>query len=74
MMGLNYYQYSGGMLALSLLVGIWTMFWMAVALWRVANKKQGLWFFFLLIFSMWGILPLIYIFLVEKMEAKEWFS
>jgi len=74
MMGLNYYQYSDGMLALSLLVGIWTMFWMAVALWRVANKKQGLWFFFLLIFSMWGILPLIYIFLVEKMEAKEWFS
>jgi len=74
MMGLNYYQYSDGMLALSLLVGIWTMFWMAVALWRAANKKQGLWFFFLLIFSMWGILPLIYIFLVEKMEAKEWFS
>lgn len=47
-------------------VAIWELLWKAIALWKAASNKQTGWFVVLLLLNTAGILPLIYIFVVDK--------
>lgn len=47
-------------------VTIWSLFWMAWALWRAVKDDSKAWFVILLLVHTLGILDIIYIFLVSK--------
>jgi len=44
------------------LIGIWSLFWKGLALWRCANDKQKIWFTAILILNTLGIIEIIYLF------------
>jgi len=53
------------LLALAVLV-IWTIAWKGFALWYAARNNQKIWFFFLLIVNLFGILEIIYLAFFRK--------
>jgi len=50
---------------------IWEMIWKGIALWKAGRENQLTWFVFLLILNTAGILPIIYIFFVNKKNSKK---
>jgi len=50
---------------------IWEMIWKGIALWKAGRNNQLTWFVFLLILNTAGILPIIYIFFVNKKKNKK---
>jgi hypothetical protein len=45
---------------------IWTLIWKGIALWKTAKKNKKGWFISILVLNTLGILPIIYIFIVDK--------
>jgi len=58
----------GGFIPLMIL---WSLAWKGLALWHAAQRKQGWWFFVLLIVNTMGILEIIYLFGVLKLKADQ---
>jgi len=44
-----------------ILLGIWTVIWKGIALYKSAKKNQNFWFIAMLILNTAGILPIIYL-------------
>ncbi len=53
---------------LIVIIGLWTLPWKGVALWKSAQKKQKWWFIFLLVINTVAILEILYIFIFSKKE------
>lgn len=45
---------------------IWTLIWKGFALWRAAELKHKYWFIAILLINTFGLLEIIYLFLVTK--------
>lgn len=48
------------------LIGLWSIIWKGIALWRAAQQEQKIWFLFILILNTMGILEIIYLFKFAK--------
>ncbi len=48
------------------LIGVWTLPWKGVALWKAARLKQKGWFITLLIINTLALLDILYIFVLSK--------
>jgi hypothetical protein len=57
-----------------LVLVIWSLFWKGLALWHSARKGQSGWFVVILIVNTAGILEVIYLFGVLKLQSKALFS
>lgn len=55
---------------LIVLLGLWTLPWVGVALWKSARKGDKLWFVILLITNTVGILEILYIFIFSKKKKE----
>lgn len=62
------------LLPLFILFIFWTIFWKGLALWHSARRGEPLWFVILLIVNTFGILEIIYLFVVAKLKFNELFS
>ncbi|NQU77438.1 hypothetical protein HQ544_01950 [Candidatus Falkowbacteria bacterium] len=54
------------MIALLVLVGLWSVIWKAIALWKAARNGSKPWYIVMLILNTVGILEIIYIFVISK--------
>ena len=59
------------------LIGLWSLLWKGIALWRCANDQQKIWFVAILILNTLGIVEIIYLFKFAKKkltleEIKTW--
>ena len=54
------------MIALWILVILWTLLWKGMALWKAARNNQRAWFVVMLIIHTLGILEILYIILFQK--------
>jgi hypothetical protein len=61
-------QYLMDNLWLIVIIGLWTLPWKGVALWKSAQKKQKWWFIFLLVINTVAILEILYIFIFSKKD------
>jgi hypothetical protein len=52
---------------------LWSFFWKGLALWHSARRGQPWWFVILLVVNTVGILEIIYLFAVAKLEWSELF-
>lgn len=59
---------------LVLILGVWTLFWKAMALWRAARKSHRVWFVIFMIVNTAGILELIYLFVITKAKSTDLLS
>ena len=50
---------------------IWSLIWKGFALWHAAGRQQKIWFIILLILNTAGILEIIYLFFVAKVQNKK---
>ena len=55
---------------LIVLVGLWTLPWTGIALWKSARKKEKLWFIVLLVTNTLGLLEILYIFFFSKKKKE----
>ena len=53
---------------------VWVIFWKGWSLWISARKTQKSWFIALLIINTIGILDILYIFWLSKIDIKEKFN
>ncbi len=49
-----------------IIVGLWTLPWKGVALWKSAKQNQKWWFIALLVINTVGLLEILYIFVFSK--------
>lgn len=47
-------------------LGIWSAVWKAIALWKAARAGHNVWYIVMLILNTAGILPIIYIYAINK--------
>lgn len=57
-----------------LLFIVWSVVWKGLALWHSARRGQYWWFIILLVINTLGILDIIYLFAVAKLQFKDLFS
>ena len=57
-----------------LILVLWSLFWKGLALWHSARAGKFAWFTVLLVINTIGILEIIYLFGVLKIEAKDLFK
>jgi hypothetical protein len=50
------------------IIGVWSLVWKGLALWKSSKKNQPLWFVIILVATTWGILEILYIYLFSKMD------
>lgn len=55
----------------SLLLLAWVLFWKGWALWRAAKNDQKIWYGFLLLVNLLGLLEIVYLLFFQK-EGKLW--
>jgi len=60
------YQIFGVNIAVLSILLVWTIVWKALGLWKAARKGDLAWFIIMLIINTAGILPIIYIYLVNR--------
>ena len=53
------------------LLVIWSLIWKGFALWHAAGRQQKIWFIILLIINTAGILEIVYLFFVVKVQNKK---
>ena len=53
---------------------IWSLFWKGLALWHAGRRGQPWWFVILLVLNTAGILEIIYLFVVLKLQLADLFS
>lgn len=58
-------------LAILSIIGIWSLVWKGLALWKSAGQKQPVWFIALLIINTAGILEILYIFIFSKLGRSK---
>lgn len=63
----NYLHIPAFLLAL---IGVWSIIWKGIALWKSAGYKDKVWFIIFLIINTVGILEILYIFVFSKREYK----
>jgi methionyl-tRNA synthetase len=64
----------GTLMPFAILFILWALVWKGLALWHSARRGQYWWFLALLIVNTFGILEIIYLFVVAKFKAKEVFA
>lgn len=52
----------------------WAMVWKALGLWHAARRGQYIWFLILLVVNTFGILEMIYLFVVAQIKPRDLFS
>lgn len=53
------------------ILGVWSLIWKGLALWRSAQKKEKVWFIVLLILNTLGLLEILYLFVFSKKEPSK---
>ena len=53
------------------IIGIWSLIWKGFALWRAAGKRQLVWFIVFLIINTAGVLEILYLFVLSKMDGSK---
>ena len=61
----------GGAAAGVVLLLVWSMVWKALALWHSAKRGQKVWFVILFLVNTAGLLEIIYLFTVAKIQKKK---
>ena len=51
-------------------IGIWSLVWKGMALWKSAGKKQLIWFIVFIFINTVGILEILYIYVFSKMDSS----
>jgi methionyl-tRNA synthetase len=64
----------GALMPFAILFILWALVWKGLALWHAARRGQYWWFLALLVFNTFGILEIIYLFVVAKLKVKELFA
>ncbi|OGM29824.1 hypothetical protein A2801_00145 [Candidatus Woesebacteria bacterium RIFCSPHIGHO2_01_FULL_41_10] len=59
------------MIILVVVVSLFDLVMKAIALWKAARARQKYWFIALLLLNTVGVIPLIYIFFVNKRASKQ---
>lgn len=59
---------------LFIVLALWTLLWKGHALWHSAKRTEPVWFIILLIVNTMGILEIIYLFGVAKIQLKDLFK
>ncbi len=59
------------LLALLIILALWTIPWKGYALWKAARNKSPWWFVILLIVNTAGILEILYIFFFSKIRKNK---
>jgi len=59
-------QMSAEMMAVIIVLGIWSLIWKGFALWKAGRNNQLKWFIAILILNTVGILPIIYLKFYQK--------
>jgi hypothetical protein len=54
-----------------LVIGVWSLIWKGLALWKAARKPHKIWFVFLLIVNTIGILEILYIYIFSEMKFSK---
>lgn len=79
----NLYQNSTLFVTLIIILMVWTTIWKGIGLWFAGKNQQKIWFIFMLIFNIAGLLPIAYLLWgrpkqvvkekqkVKKKQAKE---
>lgn len=52
-------------------LAIWELYWKGRSLWLAAQRKETGWFIALLIVNSVGILPLLYLYVFSKKDARK---
>lgn len=55
-------------------VYIWSAIWKGFALWKSAKKDAKVWFVIIFVLNTMGLLEILYIFLLYKIDFKKVFS
>lgn len=55
-------------------VYIWSATWKGFALWKAAKKDAKVWFVIIFVLNTMGLLEILYIFLLYKIDFKKVFS
>jgi len=63
-------EFSNNALIIMILVGLWTIPWKGVALWRAAKRGERNWFIAILILNTFAILEIFYIFAITRKPPK----
>jgi 4-amino-4-deoxy-L-arabinose transferase-like glycosyltransferase len=58
-------------LLLLIILGLWTLPWKGMALWRAARRKEKGWFIALLVLNTLAVLEIIYLFVFSNRKKKE---
>lgn len=58
------------LIALSIFLLLWSLFWKGRALWVSARKTQKIWFVVFLLVNTLGILEIVYLFLLNKKDER----
>ncbi len=53
------------------IIGLWTLPWKGIALWKSAKSNRKWWFIALLVINTVAILEILYIFIFDKKKIKE---
>lgn len=64
-------QLSNQELGILAVIVIWDMIWRGIALWKAGRSNDKLWFVLLLILNTAGILPIVYIFIINKGKSTK---
>lgn len=57
-----------------LFVMLWSLLWKGLGLWHSAQRRQPLWFLAILVVNLFGVLEMIYLFVVAKKLPSALFS
>lgn len=67
-------NYPDWLLYIIIPLAIWSLFWKALALWHAARRGSRAWFVVLLILNTAGILEIIYLIMIGKLNTGELFG
>jgi len=57
-------------MAIMIIVSVWSLIWKGFALWKASKKNHKFWFIAILILNTVGILEILYIYVFSKMNFK----
>ena len=60
----------GAAIVLLTIIGLWSLMWKGLALWKSSKRNQLVWFVVLLVINTVGILEILYIFVFSELGRK----
>jgi hypothetical protein len=63
---MEYIGHNVAIIIIAVIIGVWSMVWKGIALWKAGNNRQLAWYICMFIFNTAGILEIIYIFAFSK--------